>query len=83
MSKLVEANKKIEKAVVGAYNKVEDTVVGAYKKVEDKFVDTFLVKDGETTEEAKERMQKEQAELESKNKALVEESIKKSTEINK
>lgn len=83
MSKIVEANKKIEKAVVGAYNKVEDTVVGAYKKVEDKFVDTFLAKDGETTEEAKERMQKEQAKLESKNKALVEESIKKSTEINK
>lgn len=83
MSKIVETNKKIEKAVVGAYNKVEDTVVGTYKKVEDKFVDTFLAKDGETTEEAKERMQKEQAELEAKNKALVEESIKKSTEINK
>ena len=28
MSKLVEANKKIEKAVVGTYKKVEETVVG-------------------------------------------------------
>ena len=83
MSKIVEANKKIEKAVVGAYNKVEDTVVGAYKKVEDKFVDTFLAKDGETTEEAKERMQKQQTELEAKNQVLVEKSIKKSEEINK
>ena len=83
MSKIVEANKKIEKAVVGAYNKVEDTVVGAYKKVEDKFVDTFIKDVGETTEEAKERLKKQQAELEAKNKALVEESIKKNTEVNK
>ena len=83
MSKIVEANKKIEKAVVGAYNKVEDTVVGAYKKVEDKFVDTFLKDIGETTEEAKERVLKQQQDLEAKNKAMVEESIRKSTEMNK
>ena len=71
MSKFVEANKKIEEKVVGAYNavesgvvgaykKVEDSVVGAYKKVEDKFVDSFLAKDGETAEEAKERLKSEQ-----------------------
>lgn len=83
MSKIKEANKKIEKAVVGAYNKVEDTVVGAYKKVEDKFVDTFLKDVGETTEEAKERVMNQQKELEAKNKALVEESLKASIEINK
>lgn len=53
MSKIVDANKKIKKAVVGGY-----------KKVEDKFVDTFLKKDGETVEEAKERLQKEQQERE-------------------
>lgn len=62
MSKIVDANKKIEEAVVGGYKKVEDTVVGGYKKVEDKFVDTFLKKDGETIEEAKERLQHEQEE---------------------
>lgn len=33
-------------------------MVGAYKKVEDKFVDSFLTKDGETVEEAKERLNK-------------------------
>ena len=60
MSKIVDANKKIEEAVVGGYKKVEETVVGGYKKVEDKFVDTFLKKDGETIEEAKERLQHEQ-----------------------
>ena len=59
MSKLVEANKKIEEKVVGAYNAIESGVVGAYKKVEDKFVDSFLAKDGETAEEAKKRIQSE------------------------
>lgn len=71
MSKIVEANKKIEKAVVGSYKKVEETVVGGYKKIEDKFVNTFLKKEGETTEEAKARITKEQKELEEKNKQLV------------
>lgn len=65
MSKIVDANKKIEEAVVGGYKKVEETVVGGYKKVEDKFIDTFLKKDGETIEEAKERLQHEQEERES------------------
>ena len=60
MSKIVDANKKIENAVVGGYKKIEDTVVGGCKKVEDKFVDTFLKKDGEAIEEAKERLQQEQ-----------------------
>lgn len=59
-SKLIEANKKIEEKVVGAYKAVENGVVGAYKKVEDKFVDSFLTKDGETVEDAKERMAAEQ-----------------------
>ncbi len=63
-SKLVEANKKIEKAVVGGYQKIEDTVVGGYKKIEDKFVDQFLTKDGETVEEAKKRLQQEKNERE-------------------
>ena len=63
MSKIVDANKKIENAVVGSYKKIEDTVVGGYQKIEDKFVDTFLKKDGETIKEAKMRLQKEQEEL--------------------
>ncbi len=58
-SKLVEANKRIENAVVGGYQKIEDTVVGGYKKIEDKFVDQFLTKDGETVEDAKKRLQQE------------------------
>ena len=82
MSKIVDANQKIEKAVVGGYKKVEDSVVGGYKKIEDKFVDTFLKKDGETTEEAKARVKAEQESLEEQNRARTEETLRKSKEIN-
>ena len=82
MSKLVDANKKIEKAVLEGYKKVEDSVVGGYKKIEDKFVDTFLKKDGETIEEAKVRVKEEQEQLEQQNRVRVEDALKKSKDIN-
>ena len=82
MSKLVDGYKKVENSAVGGYQKVEDTVVGGYKKIEDKFVDTFLKKDGETTEEAKARVKAEQESLEEQNRARTEETLKKSQEIN-
>ncbi len=63
MGKLKDVNKKIEKNVVNGYKKIESTVVSGYKKVEDKFVDTFLRKNEETIEEAKERIKKEQEKL--------------------
>ena len=82
MSKLVDGYKKVENSVVGGYQKVEDTVVGGYKKIEDKFVDTFLKKDGETTEEAKARVKAEQESLEEQNRVRTEETLRKSQEIN-
>ena len=74
-NKLVEENKKIEKAVTDGYKKIETGVVSGYKKIEDgvvtgfnkvadAFVDRFLTKDGETVEQAKARLAKEQAERE-------------------
>lgn len=54
------AYKKVEDTVVGGYKKVEDTVVGGYKKVEDSFVERYLTHEGESIEEAKERLKKEQ-----------------------
>lgn len=68
-SKIVRANekiaeavtdgyKKIEKGVVEGYKKIEQGVVGGYVKIEDKFIDAYLTKDGETVEEAKERLRK-------------------------
>ena len=69
-SKIVEANKKIaeavtdgykkiEQGVVSGYKKIEQGVVSGYTKIEDKFVDAYLTKDGETVEEAKARLKKE------------------------
>lgn len=61
-SKLVKANEKIAEAVVDGYKKIENAVVGGYKKVEDAFVDHFLTHEGESVEEAKERLHAEQKE---------------------
>ena len=73
-SKLVNANEKIAESVVGGCKKIEEGVIGGYKKIEenvvgavggfnkiaDKFVDSFLTKEGESVEEARERLAKEQ-----------------------
>ncbi len=54
--KVTQGYKKIEQGVVDGYKKIEDTVVSGYTKIEDKFVDKYLCKDGETINEAKERL---------------------------
>lgn len=67
MSKFVKANEKIAEGVVAGYKKIEDGVVSGYKKIEDgvvegfgkvidKCVEVMFAKDGETVEEAKERL---------------------------
>ena len=58
-SKIVTANEKIAERVVETYEKVEGAVVGGYTKIEDAFVDRYLTKDGETVQEAKERLRRE------------------------
>ena len=58
-SKIVKANEKIAKAVTVGYKKIEKGVVDGYTKIEDKFVDAYLTKDGETVEEAKARLKKQ------------------------
>ena len=50
--------KKIEKGTVDGYKKIEKGVIDGYTKIEDKFVDAYLTKDGESVEEAKERLKK-------------------------
>ncbi len=59
-SKIVKANEKIAEGVVGGCKKVEEGVVEAYKKAEDKFVDQFLTHEGESADDAKKRIAKEQ-----------------------
>ena len=53
---VVSGYKKIEKGVVDGYKAIEKGVVDGYTKIEDKFVDRYLTHDGETVEEAKERL---------------------------
>ena len=65
-SKLVKVNEKIAEGVTSGFQKICDAVVGGYTKIEDKFVDNYLTKDGETIEEAKERLKKEQEEVRNK-----------------
>ncbi|MBS6643191.1 MAG: hypothetical protein KH366_06390 [Clostridiaceae bacterium] len=55
-SKFIETNKKIEKTVTETFSKIENIVVGGYTKIEDKFVEAYLMKDGETLSEAKDRL---------------------------
>ena len=77
-SKLVNANekiaesvvggcKKIEEGVVGGYKKIEDGAVGGFNKIADKFVDSFLTKEGESVEEARQRLAREQKSAMEKN----------------
>lgn len=69
-SKLVQVNQKIadevvndykaiESGVVETYKKIETGVVGTFTKISDSFVDAYLTKDGESVEEAKERLARE------------------------
>lgn len=94
MSKFVEANekiaevvvdgyKKIESGVVEGYKKMENGVVESYKKMEDGFIEKHLLKDGETVEEARARLAKEQVERDAKAKscAHVEVNIPDASEI--
>ncbi len=58
-SKIVQTNEKIAQAVTDGYKKIEKGVAGGYAKIEDKFIDAYLTKDGETVEQAKARLKKE------------------------
>ena len=58
-SKIVKANEKIAGAVTAGYKKIEQGVVSGYTKIEDKFVDAYLTREGETVEQAKARLKKE------------------------
>lgn len=58
-SAVTDGYKKIETGAVSGYKAVERGVVSGYTKLEDKFVEAYLTKDGETVEEAKERLRKQ------------------------
>lgn len=57
---VVEGYKNIEEGVVEGYKKIEDGVVEKFEDITDSFIEKHLMKEGETLEEAKERIAKEQ-----------------------
>lgn len=59
-SKIVKANEKIAEGVVAGYKKIEAGVVNGFTNINDKFVDQFLTHEGESVEDAKQRLQEEQ-----------------------
>lgn len=59
---VVEGYKKIEDGVVDGYKKIEEGVVEKFEDITDSFIEKHLMKEGETLEEAKERIAKENAE---------------------
>ena len=73
---VVEGYKKIEDGVVEGYKKIEDGVVGIFEEISDSFIEKHLLREGETLEEAKERLAKEQAER-------IEKSIEASKNVGK
>ena len=69
-SKIVEANEKIaedvqkiQDGVVNGYKKIENEVVNGFSKIEDSFISRYLLREGESLDEAKERLKKEEQEL--------------------
>ena len=46
----------IANVVTSTYYKVEDFFVGSYEAVENQFIEWFFLKEGETIEEAKDRL---------------------------
>ena len=71
-SKLIKANKKIAETVVNGYKGIENRVVGTYTKIEDKFVDQYLTHEGESIEDAKKMIAREQAAADERHKAEAE-----------
>ena len=65
---VVEGYKKIEDGVVEGYKKIEDGVVGKFEEISDGFIEKYLMKEGETLEEAKSRIAAEQDERTSHSK---------------
>lgn len=51
-SKIVEANEKIQ-----------DKVVNEFSKIEDSFISRYLLREGESLDEAKERLKREEQEI--------------------
>jgi len=55
---VVSTYEKIEDAVVSGYKTIEKGAVSGFEKLTDKFVEKFFAREGETVEEARERLRR-------------------------
>ena len=60
---VVKGYKAIENGVVKGYTAIQDGVVEGYTRISDAFVKKFLMRDGETLEQTKARIAREEEEL--------------------
>lgn len=60
---VVSGYKAIENGVVKGYTAIQDGVVESYTRISDAFVKKFLMRDGETLEQTKARIAREEEEL--------------------
>ena len=51
-----DETEEVATVVTDAYSSVENFFVESYEKVQDQFIEWFFAKDGETVEEAKDRL---------------------------
>lgn len=58
-----------EENVVDGYKKIEETIVSGFRKISDGFVEHYLTREGETAEEARERLVQEQKERQEEREA--------------
>ena len=65
---VVKGYKTIENGVVSGYTAVQDGVVEGFTRISDAFVKKFLMREGETLEEAKARIAREEEELHRQNR---------------
>ena len=54
---LADETEQIANVVTDTYFKVENFFVDSYEKVENQFIEWFFAKDGETVEDAKDRLE--------------------------
>ena len=63
---VVTGYKAVESGVVNGYTAIQDGVVEGFTRISDAFVKKFLMREGETLEEAKARIAKEEEEVHSR-----------------
>lgn len=80
---VVKGYKAIEGSVVSGYTAIQDGVVEGFTRISDAFVKKFLMREGETFEETKARIAREEEELRCQNGERTAQSRERSNIVQK